>query len=178
MDVDVSPADVLVGLDVDVDVDADVDVDEDSVTEDGELKPVAVSVALVLTVINKQSVLEMLPFHVFVQGEHTRRSRVSSSSCRQNKVFCRSCTASPRSHKIRVTNFSTSNVCYACSGTEQESWISDNSIGSPPATVVFNRGIAVCLPTIDEFEDKRSLQKRRLRNMVLNRAHMPQECRR
>lgn len=47
MDVDASPADVLVGLDADEDVDVDVDVD--SVAEDGELEPIAASVALLLT---------------------------------------------------------------------------------------------------------------------------------
>jgi hypothetical protein len=61
-DVDASPVDVLVDLDVDVDVDAEVDVGMDSVVEDGELEPVAASVAPVLTVINRQTVSEIMPF--------------------------------------------------------------------------------------------------------------------
>jgi hypothetical protein len=62
MDVDVSPADLLVDWDVDVEVEVD------SVAEDGELEPVAVSVALALTVINTQAVSELIPFHVFELG--------------------------------------------------------------------------------------------------------------
>lgn len=123
MDVDASPADVLVDLDADEDVDVDVYVEVDSIAEDGEFEPVVASVALVLTVIDRQSMSDIVLFHVFEQDEHTRRSRVSSSRCCQNKVFGSSCTATPRSHKSRVADLGTSNVRYACSGTEQKNQI-------------------------------------------------------
>lgn len=122
VEADTSPADVLVDLDADEDVDMDVyvEVEVDPVAEDGELEPVAASVALVLTVITGKLCQKSSPFLVFERGKHTRRSRVSSSRCRQNEIFCSSCTTSPRSHKNRVTDLGTSNVRYTCRGTEQK----------------------------------------------------------